>query len=260
MKRVLLAFGSFMVLTGVLALGTSAQTPDQPAPEKPTPEKAQTAEQQPGDPCPKIELKAPNQPVRDGMPVKISVALAGGDKKVSPMFDWSISAGMINAGQGTPTIEVDTSGAGSDRTIYATVLLGGFAPECESSANATVTVAAPARKVDEFGTLPEEELTGRLDKFLSHVSPSDQAYIFAYAGRTNVRGYASSSLRQIRAHALKAGISSDRLVTMDGGFREDAVYELWLVPIGSEAPRPSPTVSARDIVFPKPPAPVRKRP
>jgi hypothetical protein len=257
MKRALLAFGSFIVLTGVLALGTSAQTPE---PQKPTPEKPAPADQPPVDPCPKIDIKVPNQPIREGLPAKVSVALAGGDKKVAPMFDWSISAGMINGGHGTPTIEIDTTGAGADRTVYATVLIGGLAPECDSSANATFTVAGPAQKVDEFGTMPDEELSERVDKFLSHVSTADQAYIFAYAGRTNVRGHAAASLRQIRAHALKTGITSDRLVTMDGGYREEAGYELWLVPIGSEAPRPSPTVNARDIVFPKPPPPVRKRP
>lgn len=260
MKKALLAFGSFMVLTGALALGTSAQTPERPTPENPTAEKPHPPDQPPVDPCPKIDLKVPTQPVREGMPAKVSVALAGGDKKVAPIFDWSVSAGTINSGQGTPAIEIDTTGAGADRAIYATVLLGGLAPECVASANATFPVAGPARKVDEFGPLADEELTERVDKFLAHVTPADVAYIFAYGGRTNVRGYAAASLREIRAHALKAGVRSDRLVTMDGGYRDEAGYELWLVPIGSEAPRPSPTVNARDIVFPRSPPPVRKRP
>ncbi len=260
MKKALLALGSLAVLTSVLSLDTSAQTPDQPAPEKPTTEKTPPADQQPVDPCPQLNIKAPNQPVRDGVPIKISATLAGGDKKIAPMFDWSISAGVINAGQGTPTIEVDTTGAGVDRSIYATVLIGGFSPECVSSGSASVTVAGPPQKSDKFGPLSEDELSQRVDNFLSTVSQTDRAYIFAYAGRTNVRGYASNSLRQIRAHALRSGMPSDRLVTIDGGFREEPEYELWVVPIGSEAPRPSPTVNAREIVYPRPTPPVRKRP
>jgi hypothetical protein len=257
MSRMLCTFSCFLMLTVIFVSKVPAQAEEQP---KPPVEKQQQADQPPADPCPKIDVKAPNQPIRDGVPVKISANLAGGDKKVSPMFDWSISAGVISSGQGTPSIEIDTTGAGSERMIYATVLLGGFAPECMSSGTATVTVAGPAQKVDEFGVMPEAELSQRLTSFLGSVAQTDQAYIFAYAGRTNVRGFASSSLRQIRAEALKTGIPSERLITIDGGYRDDAGYELWIVPIGSEAPRPSPTVSARDIVFPKAPAPARKRP
>lgn len=252
MRKSLLTFGAIAVLIGVFGHGAAAQAPEPPPPPMPA-EKQPAPDQPPADPCPRIDIKVPNLPVREGVPVKLSLALGGGDRKVAPMFDWSVSAGVISSGQGTQNIEIDTIGAGADRAIYATVLLGGFAPECVSSANAVIPIAGPAKKVDEFGSLPDEELSGRIANFMNALSPADQAYIIAYAGRTNVRGYAATSLRQIRAQASKSGITNDRLITMDGGYRDGAAYELWYVPIGAEAPRPTPTVSARDIVFPKPP-------
>jgi hypothetical protein len=62
---------------------------------------------------------------------------------------------------------------------------------------------------------------------------------------------------------LKSGIQVERLITIDGGYREEPAHELWVVPIGAEAPRPSPTINSRDIVFPKttptkPATPVKK--
>jgi hypothetical protein len=251
MKSALIIFTSFLMMTSGLALGTSAQDPEQPAPPPPA-ARVPAEDQPPADPCPKIGLKAPNQPVRDGVPVRFVANLTGGDRKVVPMFDWSVSAGAIRSGQSTASIEVDTTGAGADRAIRATVLLGGFSTECISSETAVVQIAGPPQKSDEFGPMSDADMAERINTVIASLAPDDQLYIFAYAGRNNVRGYASTTLRQIRAHAFKSGISSERLASIDGGYREEAAFELWTVPIGAEPPKPTPTVSAREIVFPRP--------
>jgi hypothetical protein len=257
MKKNIFLIGSILVLLNVLAMGLAAQEPAPPPPPPPA-EKTLSEDQAQADPCPKIALKAPNQPVREGAPVRLTATLTGGDKKVAPIFDWSLSAGVIRSGQGTASIEVDTSGAGAERSIVATLLIGGFSGECMLSESAAVSVAGPARIVDEFGALSEEEMAARIGSFAASAPAGDQAYILAYAGRNNVRGYASSTLRQIRTVAIKAGIPGDRLVTVDGGYREQAAFEFWLVPIGAEAPAPTPSLNARDIVFPKAAASAQK--
>lgn len=252
MKNALILFSSFLVLTSILALVSSAQTPEQPSPPPPPAEKVPAEDQPPTDPCPKIGLKAPKQPVRDGVPVRFVASLTGGDRKVVPMFDWSVSAGAIRSGQGTANIEVDTTGAGAERSIHATVLLGGFSTECISSEKAVVQIAGPPQKTDEFGPMSDEDMAERIKTVIASLATNDQLHIFAYAGRNNVRGYASTTLRQIRAHAFKSGISSERLATIDGGYREEAAFELWIVPLGAEPPKPSPSLNAREIVFPRP--------
>ncbi len=57
-------------------------------------------------------------------------------------YSWSISAGMIEEGQGTPAITVgDVGSPGS--TVTATVDIGGLSPECSTSASETVEIPAP---------------------------------------------------------------------------------------------------------------------
>jgi len=106
--------------------------------------------------------------------------------------------------------------------------------------------------------LKEEEENAKLEAFLSNITPSEQAFIFVYAGRNNVRGFADTEVRRLRGILLKSGISADHLVTVNGGFREEPFHELWIVPIGAEPPRATPTVNAKEIVYPKPTPPVKK--
>ena len=251
-----------MFLAAVLMMGSAicvpAQTPPPPSQQKP-PEQNQPPQivSLPAS-CPNLEISRPQRPIRDGQPVKFQVNV-GADPKTNIIFSWSISAGTVVSGQGTSSVEVDTTGAGADKTLTVSLLVGGLAPECQYSATATINVAGPAKKLDEYGTIKDEGETQRLDNLIPMVTPSEQAYIIVYAGRTNARGQANTDLRRIRAYLIKAGMPTDRIVTLDGGYKEEISHELWLVPIGAEAPKPIPTVSAKEIVFPKPtPAPIKK--
>lgn len=252
MKKVVI--GSLPIAFAALALCVSAQVP----PTKPPPPVNPPATPAVA-PCPQIQLQAPTQPMREGTPVNFVAVVNGGDPAVSPIFSWSISSGIVEKGQGTKTISVDTTGSGIDRQIIADLLVGGFAPECTNQATATVAIAGPAKKIDEFGDLAEKEESERLDVLIAALNQfPDRGYIIAYAGRNNVRGYASNALKRMKAYTGKAGIQSERVAAIDGGFREEPAYEVWVVPIGAEPPRSSPTVDRKDIVYPKTPPPVKK--
>lgn len=234
-----------------MASAVLAQNPPdqkQPPPNPPAPQPV---------PCGKPEVRSASQLVRDGAPVKFSVNLNGG-ATANVIYSWSISSGIITSGQGTPTIDVDTTGSGVDKEITASVMLGGLSPECAYQASSSVKVAAPAKKLDEYATLKEDEENARLEAFMANVTANEQAFIFVYAGRTSPRGHADTEVRRIRAALLKSGIPVERIVTVNGGFREEPAHELWLVPIGSEPPRATPTVNAKEIVYPKPTPPVKK--
>jgi len=47
---------------------------------------------------------------------------------------------------------------------------------------------------------------------------------------------------------LRASLK-DKIVLLDGGFRENTEVEIWLVPNAAELPTPTPTVAAKDIKF-----------
>jgi hypothetical protein len=257
MKKIVTGF--IPILIGAFAVCSVAQTPPPPKPVPPT--------GTPANPpavavvtCPTIQIQpaGQQQPVREGTQITVTAVINGGDPNVHPILSWSTSSGVVVGGQGTRNIKVDTAGSGADRQIIADLLIGGYAPECTNQATVTIPVAGPAQKVDEFGELVTTDEGERLDKLVPLLSPHpDRLYIFAYAGRNNVRGYAADAARRLKAYLVKAGIQSERIAAMDGGFREQPGFEFWIVPNGAEFPRPSPTVDRKDIVYPKP-TPVKK--
>ncbi|MEQ1606999.1 MAG: hypothetical protein ABL999_19205 [Pyrinomonadaceae bacterium] len=255
MKKLLM--GIVPAILGFCTLAAIAQTPPQPG--KPNPQAPAQATMPAVIPCPQIQLQGPNRPMKDGEQVTLAAIIGGGDPSVQPIFSWSISSGTITSGQGGRNITIDSTGAGNDRQIIADLLVGGYGFECTNRATVTVQVAAPAKKVDEFGDLPEKDEAGKLDSIVTYLAQApDRIYIIGYAGRNNVRGYAGDVLRRMKAYITKAGTPYDRVAAIDGGFKEQPGYEIWVVPIGADPPRPTPTVDRKDIVYPKPPPPVKK--
>ena len=204
-------------------------------------------------PCPKIDIQSSSGKVlKDGQPAVFGASIAGGEAHITPTIVWSVSAGSILNGQGTRTINVDTTGAGQNREIVADLWVGGYAPECASQASTILKVIGPATKLDEFNDLTVEKENEKLAGAVNALSnTNDSVYLVAYAGRTNARGYAVTALRRMKTQLTTAGITADRIGTIDGGFREDPAYEIWIVPAGADAPKPSPTVDRREIIYPK---------
>ncbi len=257
-NRVLVITPVFLAFLGVNALG---QEPAQPA-QPPQPVRAAPGQGAPPvSPCPRIEVQTSGpRGVREGQPVTFAANIAGGDPKVAPQVIWSVNGGSIRDGQQTRKIEVDTTGAGVYRSVTADVWVGGYSGECMTQASATVRVVPPAAKADEFGELAVEKENERLAYLSGALAQTDdQLYIIAYAGRTNARGYAATALRRMRTQLTETGFDAGRVMVMDGGFREQPAFELWVVPQGAEAPKPSPTVDRREIVYPRAtPAPSRR--
>jgi hypothetical protein len=259
MKKLLIG-----VLPAIFALCGSTVTAQAQPGKPPQPPPNQPVTTQPAIPavipCPQIQLQGPNRTMKDGEQLTFAANIGGGDPNVQPIYSWSVSSGAITSGQGSRNITVDSTGAGNDRQIIADLLIGGYGYECNSRATVTVPVAAPAKKVDEFGDLPEKDEAGKLDSIVNYLAQApDRVYIIGYAGRNNVRGYAADVLRKMKAYINKAGTGGDRVAAIDGGFKEQPNYEIWVVPIGADSPRPTPTVDRKDIIYPKP-TPAAKKP
>lgn len=123
--------------------------------------------------CPVVKVTCPSE-VYVNDKLTFTADVRGGDPKVSPTYNWTVSAGSIASGQGTSTIEVNTSEVAGDSTVTATVDLGGFDRACGygSTANRCTTGVvkkAEARKVDEYGKLLPKDETARLDNFTSEL-------------------------------------------------------------------------------------------
>lgn len=106
-----LLLGIFLAIAGLCAsLNASAQKPMPPG-------------------CPKTAVRCPDS-VHKGETLKFTADIKGGDAQVTPTFNWSVSAGAIESGQGTATIIVSTKDVEADSTVTATVELGGYSRDC----------------------------------------------------------------------------------------------------------------------------------
>jgi hypothetical protein len=216
--------------------------------------------------CPKVEVSSPSEVDAD-MPITFTASVTGGDREVAPTYNWTVSTGTISSGQGTSTITVDTTGiAGQSST--ATVTLGGYDPKCEPTQSGTTGIkpkSQPPRKIDEYGTLSLNERNARLDNYAIELQndPTTVGYVIAYGGRNSRPGTASSLMNMSKKYLVETrGIFEDRIVTVDGGYREDATTQLWVVPQGSKPPQAEPTIDPSEIKAPikKKPAPKRTKP
>jgi hypothetical protein len=210
-------------------------------------------------PCPTVDVSCPDTGTA-GTPVTFTANVSGGDSSVTPTFNWTVSAGTISSGQGTSSITVDTTGVTG--TITATVDVGGYDRSCSSSDSCTVSfpeVRTP-RKVDEYGNIRFNDEKARLDNFAIELQndPTAQGYLVCYGGRTGRTGEAQRRCDRAKDYLVTTrGLDASRVVTVDGGFREDLTVELWVVPSGATPPAASPTVDPSEVRPAR--APARRR-
>jgi hypothetical protein len=197
-------------------------------------------------PCPTVNISCPTDQVQAGTPATVSVNLSGGDANASVTYNWSVSAGTISGGQGSPSITIDTTGV--DGNITATVEIGGLPPECQRTASCSFSVLPIIRKIDctkfdEYSDLKFNDEKARLDNFAIQLQqqPGAQGYYVIFGscdGEADQR-----SARAVDYLVNNRGIDRGRIVVVNGGCRETLTVELWVCPTGAAAPTPSNTAT-----------------
>jgi len=113
-------------------------------------------------------------------------------------------------------------------------------------------------KVDEYTKVYCEDQQLRLDNYalLLEKSPQAHGFILVYGGKKDRFGQnPNRGEARFRADAIKdylintRGIKSERLRTIDGGYRETWTVELYVCPSDSTEPIPTPTLSSKQIKF-----------
>jgi hypothetical protein len=193
----------------------------------------------PPPPCPTISVSCPSE-VDQGSPITFTASVVG-EGGGAATYNWSVSAGTISSGQGTPTITVDTGGLGG-QTVTATVDVGGLDPVCARTASCSTSVKPPkpvAVKFDEYGNIRFNDEKARLDNFAIQLQnqPNAQGYYIVYG---SCAGEGQARADRAKDYLVNnRGIDASRIVIVDGGCRADLGVELWIVPSGADAPAAS---------------------
>src|SRR5262249_24536740 len=115
------------------------------------------------------------------------------------------------------------------------------------------------RPFDQFPSIAFDDTKARLDNLAVELqnSPDETAYIIVYAGRTSRTGQADLLGRRALDYLTTTrGVDAQRIVIINGGYRETDFIEIWICPPGAKQPQPTPTVAPGDVQ----PAPERSRP
>ncbi len=164
-------------------------------------------------------------------------------------YNWTITDGKIIGANGSTLLKVDVSDARTDR-VTAFLEVKGIPLPCKNTAYATTEFGNSPRLLDEFGDIANGDFKARLDAFFVHLQnhPEKQGYAYIYGDRDAVgSGDALARKRLLTNQIFFRRFDASRIKIVDAGFREELSSEFLLVPPGTAAPMPTPTVDKRFI-------------
>ncbi len=190
--------------------------------------------------CPTLSVAGPAGITAPGETMTFTATAAGGTTDVT--YNWTVSAGTIESGQGTPSIVVRTTSEMAGQSVTATVEIGGTDPNCRCPSTASETAPIDTKPVapliDEFGKLPNDDIRGRLDLFFAELSnnPNNQGYIINYGTPAQI----AARERLITNHITFRRFDRTRITLVNGGASTDAdpKTKLYRIPPGAENPAP----------------------
>jgi hypothetical protein len=138
-------------------------------------------------------------------------------------------------------MEITYSAAASDEPLRCTAGADLSNTKCEG-------LASPA--FDTYGEISIEQERRRLDNFLIALTgqKGSEGYIIGYGGKRSRFG--EPLIRAQRARSYLAKVRSfpiGQLEVIDGGYRDKATVELFVVAPGSCSPTATPTIDPRDV-------------
>lgn len=190
--------------------------------------------------CATLEVEGPSGLVAPGSTMTFTARTSGGSSS-NLTYNWTVSSGTIESGQGTPVIVVATDRTMAGSQVTATVNIGGTDPSCSCQTSASDTgqiegIVQPV-VVDEFGAIPNDDVRGRLDAFFSVLSqnPTDQGYIINYGTDREI----AARERLITNHIAFRKFDRTRITLVRGGDTGSGVNtKLYRIPPGAENPAP----------------------
>lgn len=188
--------------------------------------------------CPTVRISCPDNPIA-GQPLDFTATVTGGSL-ATQIYNWTVSAGTIIAGQGTSSIRVDTTGL-AGQSVRASLSMGGYPMDCSDSCVVQFPVPVECRKFDEFPDIARNDEKARLDNFAIELQndPTSTAYVLVYPGERGRTGDVQRHTTRIVDYLINSrGIDARRIVTLVGSPRSELMVELWTCPQGGKPPAP----------------------
>jgi hypothetical protein len=184
--------------------------------------------------CPNVVVSCPPNVVL-GEPVTFTSTVTGGSSTTTPIYNWTVSAGTITEGQGTPTIRVDTTGL-AGQTLTATLSMDGYGLECSASCPIQFPVPVECERFDEYPNISRNDEKARLDNYgIKLADPTLVAYVIVYPGQGGRPGDVQRHITRIVEYLENSrGINSQRILTLIGPARSELTVELWTCPQGAK--------------------------
>jgi len=190
--------------------------------------------------CPTLTISGPAGITAPGETMTFNASASG-----DVTFNWTVSSGTIESGQGTPSITVRTTKEMSGSNVTATVQIAGPivddpACNCLKTASETASIGVNVyNQTDEFGPKSDDEVKANVDNFYIQLNnnPTAQGYIINYG--------TPAQIKKRRAQIMKAinrpGTSYDasRVTFVDGPDNGTGVNtKFYIVPAGADNPKP----------------------
>ncbi len=176
--------------------------------------------------------------------------IVGADPKALLSYEWTVAGdNPIISGQGTSSLVLKIIG-GSSNT--ATVKVTGLPARCPNQASCSIQSCGlqTGRLFDQYGNVPFRDAVARLHNFALQLEkePGAQGYIIAYGGKRSRAAEAEARMERAEKYLVETlGLDERRIVTVDGGYREEAAVELWIVNAGQKPPITTPTLRPEDV-------------
>ena len=188
--------------------------------------------------CPSFTVTGPAGVTERGGMMTFTANVSGGTAQ-NITYNWTVSAGTIESGQGTPSITVRAPSDGTTNVEATATITLDVDCGCDKSESASGPVATPEGPVliDEFGALPNDDIRGRLDQFFAELSnnPTNQGYIINYGTDREI----AARERLITNHIAFRNFDRSRITLVRGGDTGDGPRtKLYRIPPGAENPAP----------------------
>ena len=111
-----------------------------------------------------------------------------------------------------------------------------------------------SRKFDELNGTNWEDAMARLDNFDIALKnePNSIGVFIIYGGRRDRRGEARAWGKCLKDYIVnRRGIKADRIVFINGGYRDSITVEIWHSVSKEYIPTPTPTVDQKNVRFQK---------